>query len=123
LEVDIVFIAAVLTIIGYAVNDTIVIFDRIRENLKLAPPKSWEQLAHLVNESIHQTLVRSINTVLTVIFAAAALYLFGGGSIRTFSFALLIGLISGASSSIFLASQIWVGWKWKSMQKERGMHG
>jgi preprotein translocase subunit SecF len=123
LEVDIVFIAAVLTIIGYAVNDTIVIFDRIRENLKLAPPKSWEQLAHLVNESIHQTLVRSLNTVLTVIFAAVALYLFGGGSIRTFSFALLIGLISGASSSIFLASQIWVGWKWKSMQKERGMHG
>jgi preprotein translocase subunit SecF len=123
LEVDIVFIAAVLTIIGYAVNDTIVIFDRIRENLKLAPPKSWEQLAHLVNESIHQTLVRSLNTVLTVIFAAAALYLFGGGSIRTFSFDLLIGLISGDSSSIFLASQIWVGWKWKSMQKERGMHG
>jgi preprotein translocase subunit SecF len=123
LEVDIVFIAAVLTIIGYAVNDTIVIFDRIRENLKLAPPKSWEQLAHLVNESIHQTLVRSFNTVLTVIFAAAALYLFGGESIRTFSFALLLGLISGASSSIFLASQIWVGWKWKSLQKERGIHG
>jgi preprotein translocase subunit SecF len=121
LEVDIVFIAAVLTIIGYAVNDTIVIFDRIRENLKLAPPKSWEQLAHLVNESIHQTLVRSLNTVLTVLFAAVALYLFGGESIRNFSLALLLGLISGASSSIFLASQIWVGWKWKSLQKERGM--
>lgn len=119
LEVDLVFIAAILTIVGYSVNDTIVIFDRIRENLKQVKPKKWEELASLVNNSIQQTLVRSINTVMTVIFAAAALYLFGGESIKNFALALLLGLFSGAFSSIFLASQIWVIWKWRSMEARR----
>ncbi|WP_347239744.1 protein translocase subunit SecF [Polycladospora coralii] len=119
LEVDIVFIAAVLTIVGYSVNDTIVIFDRIRENVKLVNPKKWEELAKVVNESIHQTMIRSINTMLTVVFAALALYVLGGESIGNFSLALLFGLLSGAYSSIFLASQIWVSWKWKSMQREK----
>ncbi|GGE27314.1 hypothetical protein GCM10011571_31900 [Marinithermofilum abyssi] len=123
LEVNLVFIAAVLTIVGYSVNDTIVIFDRIRENMDREKPKTWEELTALVNISIQQTLVRSINTVLTVVFAAAALYLFGGESIKNFSFALLLGLFSGAYSSICIASQIWVGWKWRSMQRPKSVPG
>jgi preprotein translocase subunit SecF len=118
LEVDIVFIAAVLTIVGYSVNDTIVVFDRIRENMERIQPKKFEDLRTLVNESINQVLVRSLNTVITVVIAATALFLFGGESIHNFSLALLLGLISGAYSSIFIASQIWVDWKWHSMKKE-----
>lgn len=119
LEVDVVFISAILTIVGYSVNDTIVIFDRIRENLDKSKPKKWDELAKVVNDSIQQTLTRSINTVLTVLFAAGCLYIFGGESISNFSLALLIGIVSGAYSSIFVASQIWVGWKWRSMRKEK----
>lgn len=124
LEVDVVFIAAILTIIGYSVNDTIVIFDRIREIMEMVKPKSWEDLSRVVNASIHQTLIRSLNTALTVFFAGAALFLFGGESISYFSLALLLGLISGTYSSVCLASQIWVVWKWRSMQrlKERPAH-
>ncbi|MGA9173846.1 MAG: protein translocase subunit SecF, partial [Thermoactinomyces sp.] len=96
IEVDLVFVAAVLTIVGYSINDTIVIFDRIRENMELNKPKSWDELAKVVNVSINQTLVRSINTVLTVVFAAFALWLLGGESISNFALALLFGLISGA---------------------------
>lgn len=118
IEVDLVFIAAVLTIVGYSINDTIVIFDRIRENMKQENPAKWDDLAAIVNNSIMQTLVRSINTVLTVVFAALLLWLLGGESIRNFSLALLLGLISGAYSSIFVASPLWVTWKWKSMQKK-----
>ncbi len=118
IEVDLVFIAAILTIIGYSVNDTIVIFDRIRENLDLVKPKKRDELAKVVNDSINQTLVRSLNTALTVILAAFSLWLLGGESISNFSLALLLGLISGAYSSIFVASPLWVTWKWKSMQKQ-----
>lgn len=118
IEVDVVFIAALLTIVGYSINDTIVIFDRIRENMeKMTQKWTWDRLAEVVNQSIHQTLVRSINTALTVIFAALALYIFGGDSIRNFALALLLGLVSGAYSSIFIASQIWVDWKWRSIRK------
>lgn len=119
LEVDLVFIAAMLTIIGYSVNDTIVIFDRIRENLVLFKPTKWEELAKVVNDSIHQTITRSLNTMITVVFGALFLWILGGESIRNFSFALLIGLISGAFSSIFLASPVWIGWKWRSMKKQK----
>jgi preprotein translocase subunit SecF len=118
IEVDTVFIAAILTIIGYSINDTIVIFDRIRENFNAQQPKKWEDLARMVNESIRQTLVRSISTVVTVLMAALALLWLGGESIRNFSLALILGLISGAYSSIFIASQLWVIWTWKSIQKK-----
>jgi preprotein translocase subunit SecF len=118
IEVDVVFIAAILTIIGYSINDTIVIFDRIRENFNREQPKKWEDLASMVNESIQQTLVRSINTVVTVLLAALALVLLGGESIRNFSLALILGLVSGAYSSIFIASQIWIIWTWRSIQKK-----
>jgi preprotein translocase subunit SecF len=119
LEVDLTFVAAILTIVGYSINDTIVIFDRIRENMDRMKPKTWDDLVQLVNASISQTLVRSINTVLTVLFGVVALIFLGGESIRNFSLALLFGLIFGAYSSIFLASQIWIGFKWKAMQKEK----
>lgn len=107
LQVNLTFVAAVLTIIGYSINDTIVIFDRIRENLKLVPPRSRTELHALVNRSLWQTMSRSINTVLTVLIAAVMLFVFGGESIHHFSLALLIGLISGAWSSIFIAAPLW----------------
>lgn len=106
LEVDATFIAALLTIVGYSINDTIVIFDRIRENLK--SHRKTELFSELVNRSIWQTMTRSIYTVLTVLFATAALYIFGGESTKNFSLALLIGFTSGAYSSVFNASPIWV---------------
>jgi preprotein translocase subunit SecF len=108
-EIDASFVAAILTIAGYSINDTIVIFDRIRENLKTH--KKTESFKELVNRSIWQTMTRSIYTVLTVVVAAAALYFFGGETTKNFSLALLIGFISGAYSSIFNASPIWVTWK------------
>jgi preprotein translocase subunit SecF len=107
LEVNLPFIVAVLTIIGYSINDTIVIFDRIRENLRFAKVKSEDDLAEIVNNSIWQTFTRSINTVVTVLVAAVALFIFGSESIRLFSLAIIIGLIAGAYSSIGIASPIW----------------
>lgn len=108
-EIDASFVAAILTIAGYSINDTIVIFDRIRENLK--SHSKTEPFAQLVNRSIWQTMTRSIYTVVTVVVATAALYFFGGDTTKNFSLALLIGFISGTYSSIFNASPIWVTWK------------
>lgn len=108
-EIDASFVAAILTIAGYSINDTIVIFDRIRENLKTH--KKTESFTELVNRSIWQTMTRSIYTVLTVVVATASLYFFGGETTKNFSLALLIGFISGAYSSVFNASPIWVTWK------------
>jgi preprotein translocase subunit SecF len=120
LEVDLPFIAAVLTIVGYSINDTIVIFDRIRENLKAAKKvKTMADLEDLVNTSVWQTMTRSINTVLTVLFAAVTLFLFGSPSIHNFSFALMIGLVSGAYSSIFIASPIWVVWRSRNRKRAK----
>ncbi|ASS74635.1 protein translocase subunit SecF [Tumebacillus algifaecis] len=116
-EIDITFIAAILTIVGYSIHDTIVIFDRIRENLKHHKVKTISDLESLVNDSIWQTMARSINTVLTVIFSAGMLYLLGGDAIKHFSLALLIGLVTGAYSSIFIASQLWVVWKSRELKK------
>ncbi|MHB1125455.1 MAG: protein translocase subunit SecF [Bacillota bacterium] len=105
IEVDSAFVAAALTVIGYSINDTIVVFDRIRENLKLHKKESIEET---VNRSIGQTVVRSINTALTVIMGLLALLLLGGETTRVFALALLIGVIAGTYSSIFTASPIWV---------------
>ncbi|RKD73100.1 preprotein translocase subunit SecF/SecD/SecF fusion protein [Sinobaca qinghaiensis] len=119
LEVNVPFIAAVLTIVGYSINDTIVTFDRIRENMAKEEVSTFEQLSAVVDKSLNQTLGRSISTVLTVVFAAVSLYVFGGEAIRSFSFALIVGLIAGTYSSLFLAAQLWVSWKWKSIQKQQ----
>lgn len=116
LEVNLTFVAALLTIIGYAINDIIVTFDRIRENLKKAKIKRFDDVAKLVNESIWQTLTRSINTIVTVLFASVALFIFGSEALRLFSLAMTIGLVAGAYSSIFIASQLWLELKVKSLK-------
>lgn len=119
LEVDITFIAAVLTIVGYSINDTIVTFDRIRENMtRSGSIETEEQLAEVVNKSLRQTLGRSVNTVLTVVFVVVALIFFGAVSIQNFSIALLIGLIAGTYSSVFIAAQLWYDMKRKQLTKK-----
>jgi preprotein translocase subunit SecF len=117
LEFDALFVTALLTVIGFSVHDTIVVFDRIRENrLRHA----GEPFGVIVNHSILQTLGRSINTSMTVVVTLAALLLLGPATIRTFTLALLIGVISGTYSSIFNASQILVAWhEWDARRRAR----
>ncbi|MFT2203777.1 protein translocase subunit SecDF [Staphylococcus chromogenes] len=118
LEVDITFIAAVLTIIGYSINDTIVTFDRVREMLrKVKVITKEEEIDYIVNSAIRQTLTRSINTVLTVVVMVVALLIFGASSIFNFSLALLIGLVSGVFSSIFIAVPLWGILKKRELRK------
>lgn len=117
LEVDLPFIAAVLTTIGYSINDKIVIFDRIRENLRFGQFKNREQLAEMVNASIWQTMARNIYTVLAVLIVAVCLFLFGSESIKLFALAKIIGLSSGAYSSICIASPLWLLLKGKQKLK------
>lgn len=105
LEVDSTFVAAVLTVVGYSINNTIVVFDRIRENMKY---NEISDFPLLVNESIKQTLTRSINTVLAILFLLIPLLLFGGDTTRNFSIALLIGLLAGTYSSMFIAGSLLV---------------
>lgn len=105
-EVDALFVTAILTIIGFSVHDTIVVFDRIRENLR----RKKGDFETVVNNSIQETLARSINTSMTVIFTLLALLLFGGESIKSFVLALLIGIASGTYSSIFNAAPLLVTW-------------
>ena len=107
-EIDSLFVTAVLTIIGFSVHDTIVVFDRIRENLRLNP---GEALNPVINYSIMQTLARSVITSLTVVLTLLALLFFGGFSMRNFALALVIGIVSGTYSSIFNASQIVSLWQ------------
>ncbi|WP_230933638.1 protein translocase subunit SecDF [Priestia sp. TSO9] len=118
LEVDLTFIAAVLTIVGYSINDTIVTFDRIRENMQKFKSKTFDDLAFIVNLSLRETFTRSMNTVLTVVIAVVALLLFGSESIQNFSIALLVGLMLGAYSSVFIAAQLWLVWKGKQLKRE-----
>ncbi len=106
IEVGIPFIAALLTILGFSVHDTIVVYDRTRENLMRSGSK--EQFPDIVNRSLNETLVRSINTSLTVILTLLAIYIFGGESIQDFSLALLVGVSFGTYSSIFVASALLV---------------
>ena len=121
LEVDITFIAAVLTIVGYSINDTIVTFDRVRENLqKVKVIREPKQIDDIVNRSIRQTMTRSINTVLTVVVVVIALLIFGATSIFNFSLALLIGLVSGVISSVFIAVPLWGIMKKRELKKNNG---
>jgi preprotein translocase subunit SecF len=114
--IDVTFVAAILTIMGYSINDTIVIYDRIRENLK-KPNYAKKSFAELVNISIWETMARSINVVLTVIVMVLCLLLFGGETLHTFSLTLLIGFTLGACSSIFVAPPILVIWQKWEMRK------
>ena len=108
IQIDALFITALLTVVGFSVHDTIVVFDRIRENLSRRTSETFEQV---VNASLVQTMARSLNTSLTVLLTLSALTLFGGTTIRTFTLTLLVGIFSGTYSSIFNASMLLVIWE------------
>jgi preprotein translocase subunit SecF len=116
-EIDSLFITAVLTVIGFSVHDTIVVFDRIRETLR---KNVTAPFAQIVNDSILQTLVRSLNTSLTAMLVLLTLLIFGGDSIRWFVAAMLIGIASGTYSSIFNAAQLLVVWQEWVERKKKG---
>lgn len=107
-EADSLFIVALLTIVGFSVNDTVVIYDRIRETLKLNPTLPINQV---VDESVNDTLGRSINTTLTTVLTLLSIVLFGGGSLKFFALALITGFVAGAYSSIFIASTLLAWWR------------
>ena len=106
IEVDIGFVVALLTVLGFSVHDTIVVYDRTRENLFNRGHK--QSFAEIVNDGLNQTLMRSINTTMTTLLSLLALYFFGGPSIHNFALALLVGIASGAYSSLFVASPLLV---------------
>lgn len=117
LEINLMFITGLLTVIGYSVNDTIVVFDRIRENLGRGTRQSFETI---VNNSLVETLGRSLNTSLTTLIVLVAIYLFVGMAIRSFILVLIVGVISGTYSSIFIASQALVVWETRRVGKLPG---
>jgi len=114
MEIDVLFITGILTVIGYSVNDTIVVFDRIRENRLKSPSGDIETT---VNGSLNQTLGRSLNTSLTTLFVLLALYLLGGVTIQNFILVLLIGVIAGTYSSVAIASQLLVVWEKRGLPR------
>ena len=101
LEIDQTFIGAILTAIGYSINDKVVVFDRIRENFKLYPKREHQRI---FNESLNQTLTRTINTSVSTLIVLLAIFIFGGDSIRSFAFAMILGVVFGTCSSIFIAA-------------------
>lgn len=110
-EVNSPFVASVLTVIGYSINNTIVVFDRIRENMRMMKKQSYEVL---VNDSLNQTLTRSVNTSITTLLVVVMLVIFGGSAIGDFAMALLIGILFGTYSSLFVAAPLWLTWmEWK----------
>jgi preprotein translocase subunit SecF len=109
-EFTLTIVAALLTIIGYSVNDTIIIFDRIRENLKRTKEKSF---INIVNESLNQTLSRTILTGVTVFLVLVPLYFLGGSVIHDFAFTLIVGVVVGTYSSIFMASAFVIFWRYR----------
>ncbi|MGB9682074.1 MAG: protein translocase subunit SecF [bacterium] len=118
-EVNTPFIAILLTVVGYSINDTVVILDRIRENLKLKPRDSQETFPQLVNRSLLETMTRSINTILTTIIAILVVYFMGGSAIRDFAFGLTVGIATGGYSSIFIAAPLLVLMRKKGWAQER----
>ncbi len=114
-EIGAPFIAAILTIMGYSINDTIVVLDRTRENLQ----KTTGTFPEIVERSLHQTILRSFNTSMTTVLSLLAVYFFGGASIRDFALALIVGIITGTYSSIFIASPLLVTWNKWSHRKSR----
>lgn len=110
IEVNSAFVAAILTILGYSVNDTIVVFDRVRENL-IKAGGDYENFDEIVNQSINQTFARSINTTLTTLLALIAIFFWGGETVKYFALTLIVGIGLGAYSSIFIASPLLVVWE------------
>lgn len=109
LEIDATFLAAILTVVGYSMNEAVVIFDRVRENMRTH--KKTDTFEQLANDSIDQSFHRSLYTLATVVFACGSLHFFGGESTKNFSLAMLIGFISGAYASICVDTSLWVVWK------------
>ena len=120
IEFDVTIIAAILTIIGYSINNTIVVFDRIRENIRATNKlvKSKKELAKIINKSLIQTFMRSINTTTTTLIAVLAFLILGSESIFGFAIALVVGLLAGTYSSLFLASQVWLVWRGKRLKEK-----
>ncbi|HLR08307.1 MAG TPA: protein translocase subunit SecDF [Bacillota bacterium] len=119
MEFDVTIVAAILTIVGYSINDTIVVFDRIRENVrKKKRVKTFKELAAIVNRSLLQTFTRSINTSITTLVAVLAFLFLGAQSITGFAIALTIGLIVGTYSSLFLAALLWLVWRGRTIKKK-----
>lgn len=121
-QIDVLFVTAILTILGFSVHDTIVVFDRTRENLKL---RTWKEFDVTVGHSVEQTFVRSINTSLTVLLVILTLYFLGGETTKNFALVLAVGIIVGTYSSIFLASPLLVAiaeWQEKREQKKISAH-
>jgi preprotein translocase subunit SecF len=112
------YIAACLTILGYSINDTIVVFDRVRENNRKYSSKEMSRI-QIADRSIVETMPRTINTSLTTLITITAVYIFGVPSIKEFSLPLIVGLISGTYSSIFIATPIWV---WLENRRDRRLH-
>jgi preprotein translocase subunit SecF len=113
-EVDSLFVVALLTIVGFSVNDTVVIYDRIRETVQINPDRP---IADIVDDAVDQTLARSINTTLTTLLTLTAIFLFGGETLKSFSLALIIGFTMGAYSSIFIASTLLTWWRQRGEQR------
>ncbi len=107
-EIDSLFVVAILTIIGFSVNDTVVIYDRIREVISLHPE---QHITQVVDDAVNQTMSRSINTTLTVLLTLFAIFLFGGETLKLFALCLIIGFTAGAYSSIFIASTLFAWWR------------
>ncbi|MBD2018491.1 protein translocase subunit SecF [Microcoleus sp. FACHB-53] len=107
-EIDSLFVVAILTIIGFSVNDTVVIYDRVREVIKEQPEMHIDQV---VDDAVNQTLSRSINTTLTTLLTLTSIFLFGGETLKYFALALIVGFIAGAYSSIFIASSLLAWWR------------
>ena len=111
IEIDSLFVVGILTIIGFSVNDTVVIYDRVREVIKLNPEQDIDQV---VEDAVNQTLTRSINTTLTVLLTLFSIFLFGGETLKNFALCLIIGFTAGAYSSIFIASTLLAWWRERS---------
>lgn len=119
LEFDITIVSAILTIIGYSLNNTIVVFDRIRENIRLEKRvTSFKNLAKIINKSIIQSYTRTVNTTISTLIAILAFLILGTQSIFTFTLALVIGLAAGFYSSLFLAAQIWLVWRGRNLKEK-----
>jgi preprotein translocase subunit SecF len=118
IEVDSLFIVALLTITGFSVNDTVVIYDRIRETITINPDRP---IAEIIDDAVNQTLSRSINTTLTTLLTLTAIFLFGGETLRYFSLALIVGFIMGAYSSIFIASTLLIWWRERSEKTQKSL--
>ncbi len=113
------FIAAMLTVVGYSINNTIVVFDRIRENMRGFNAKRGDVVADTVNRSISESMGRTLNTTITTLITIVLLYIMGVNSIKGFAFPLIIGVIIGAYTSIFIASPFWASWKTSEIESKK----